>query len=165
MNKLWNQIEGFNENEPWGQPEKMNGLAVMLLAHIRQWFRNKHGESVTIVLHCGYEETGHASDSQHAWKLRDHKSRMVGGTIGNAEDFHFKGLDHLTFSQQASEMLECLGDLQVLSVVGLGIYPTWNTKGFHVDVRGYPARWGFVNGKAVKIGEALAYAVGQEGGV
>ena len=165
MSELWDQIEGFSKEEPWGQPDKMNGLTVMLLAHIRTWFRNKHGEGVTIVLHCGYEETGHAKDSQHAWRLRDHESKMRGGVIGNAGDFHIKGLENLTFSQQVSEMLECLGDLQVLSVIGFGIYPTWNSKGFHIDVRGYQARWGFVNKKPVTIGEALAHAVGQEGEV
>lgn len=162
MNKLFDQIEGFSENEPWGKPDKMSGLTVMALEHIRKWFRNKHGEHVRIVLHAGYEESGHAVDSQHDWDLRKWDGEKIGGKVGNAVDFHIEGLD-MSFNKQVSEMLECLGDLQLLSVVGLGIYPDWNNKGYHLDTRGHQARWGRIGNKYVTIGEALAHAVGKEG--
>lgn len=163
MNKLFEQIEGFNENEAWGDPSKVNGLAVMLLEKVRQWFINKYDEQVRVVLHCAYEVSGHSPDSQHSWRLRDHKSQFKGGVLCNAIDFHIGGLPpEITFNQQVSDMLECLGDLQVISAVGLGIYPTWNNQGFHLDVRGYYARWGFIDKKQVSLGEALAHATSME---
>ena len=44
-------------------------------------------------------------------------------------------------------MIEALNDLQVAEKVGFGIYPDWNSPGFHLDARGEWARWGYIGDK------------------
>jgi hypothetical protein len=43
-------------------------------------------------------------------------------------------------------------------ICGLGIYPDWAHPGFHLDLRGYKARWGRVEGSYVAYEEALHFA-------
>jgi hypothetical protein len=75
---------------------------------------------------------------------------------GQAVDFHIQGLDY----QDAVDLMEYyLRQLDVVRYVGLGIYPHWNDSGFHLDTRGYMARWGAIsrNGKQVYVTYDQAY--------
>ena len=75
------------------------------------------------VVHCAYETDGHKSKGYHP--------------RGMAADGHFEtGIplrDQYTLIENCLELnnIEC----------GLGVYPHWNNKGFHLDVRGHKARW------------------------
>lgn len=127
---IWKAIEGFSPDEKWGTPEKMNGLLLMLLSAVKKEF------GCSVVIHEGYKSSGHADKSQHY--------------LGNASDFHLNWKDPkdaLPYSRQVEKMITLLTDLQVAHKVGLGIYPDWNSPGFHLDVRGCMARWGKINKK------------------
>lgn len=128
MRMLWAHIKGFKPAEKWGDPDKMNGLAVMLLEKVREAFRNHYDSEATFHLHAGYDTGGHSFGSEHYQ--------------GNALDFHIQ--TSLSYPEQVNAMLEILTCLQVASRVGMGIYPDWNSPGFHLDVRGEFARWGGV---------------------
>jgi len=135
---IWDHIIGFSAKEKWGKPEKMNGLLLLLLAAIRLEFL-KEDANCRFIIHCGFEEGGHAPKSQHY--------------LGNATDFHIE--TSLPFGRQIEIMLAILDRLQVSNYVGLGIYPTWQHKGFHLDVRGSLARWGYLGEKQVSYEKAL----------
>ena len=135
---IWDYVKGFSPKEKWGKPEKMNGLLLLLLPVIRLEFL-KEDANCHFIVHCGFEEDGHAPKSQHY--------------LGNAVDFHIETI--LPYARQIEKMLDVLDRLQVSNYVGLGIYPTWNNPGFHLDVRGSLARWGFINGKEESFKKAL----------
>jgi hypothetical protein len=134
--KIWGAIEGFrpgeqyNNKNAWGDPFRMNGFTLLLLSAIRATFREKD-PTATITIHAGFAIRGHSSKSQH-YK-------------GNAGDFHVNTT--LSYPEQIECMLEALDDLQVAEKVGFGIYPDWNSPGFHIDDRGEWARWGYIGGK------------------
>lgn len=162
MSKLFAHINGFDENEAWGDPALMNGLLVMLMEKIKEAFVKRLDENATFVIHCAYEESGHASNSQHAQMTKNgHGIELA--KIGNAVDYHIETF--LTFSQTARVMEAILDELQIKDVVGFGIYPDWIIKktgrpvpGFHLDVRGVKARWGRVKGKYISLSAALEFA-------
>jgi uncharacterized protein YcbK (DUF882 family) len=120
MTTIWDRLRHFSPQENWGDPEKMNGALLWLLDEVREHF------GCPVVIHCGYDEAGHAVNSQHY--------------LGNAVDFHF--VTEMPFSQQYQELENFLFGLQLHNHVGLGVYPQWNRPGFHLDVRGIQARWG-----------------------
>jgi len=118
---IWDRLTYFKKEEPWGDPARVNGLLLILLDTIR-------GIMVSpFVIHCAFEARG--TPSEH--------------TKGNAVDFHVTGLAPKI---AAMKLLECFNDLHVIDHVGFGVYPDWNNPGFHLDVRGYRARWGRING-------------------
>ena len=132
---IWDSLKYFTKNEKWGDPDKMNPALLLLLDRLRETIGKP------FVIHCGYESDGHSTASQH-YK-------------GNAVDFHIEGLP-LTEANRL--LLAALHTIQIAGrqaheVCGLGIYPDWNNPGFHLDVRGYSARWGAVKkeGKQVYI--------------
>ncbi len=133
--EIFKELNYFTEDERWGDPEKVNGLLLILLDTIR--YELCHG----IVIHNAYNTSGHSETSQH-YK-------------GNATDFHVVGM---TFVEAIDRIQEILEKYNVQNHVGLGIYTDWNTPGFHLDVRGVKARWGRVGGKYVAFTTAYSDA-------
>lgn len=113
-----------NEKDHKGRPNafgdfnKMNGLLLRLLD---EW-RDEVGKPCTI--HCGYELTGHASQSYHA--------------IGSAVDCHFSGVSLWTAYQALQKVLS---RYNLQNRVGIGVYTWWANPGFHFDTRGFELTW------------------------
>ena len=123
MNNFKN-IKHFNPREKWGDPKKMNPFLLLVMDIIAEEFQKP------VIIHCGYSEDGHAEKSQH-YK-------------GNACDFHIDTDE--PFKDVYNKLINILvntelGDNELDDLVGLGVYPHWNNKGFHLDVRGCRARW------------------------
>jgi len=133
---IWNQLNYFNRAEAWGNPDKVTGCLLMLLEAIRG--RVKDG----FVIHNAYSTDGHSANSQHY--------------LGNAVDFHIN--TNMGFRKQIYLLLGIFNELQVAQHIGFGIYPQWNHPGFHLDIRGTRARWGYVNGY-VSFSDALATVI------
>jgi uncharacterized protein YcbK (DUF882 family) len=117
---IWDELQYFKEDENWGDPEKMNGYLLLMLDKLRDLVGSP------FVVHCGYENSGHATKSKHY--------------TGDAVDFHID--TKIDFESQVKMMEYYLKDLQLENFVGMGIYPFWARKGFHIDCRGTKARWG-----------------------
>ncbi len=131
---IWDVLEHFNKTEKWGNPDKMNPALLVLLDKIRE----KVGHPIRI--NCGWEESGHVNKSHHYY--------------GDAVDFAILGVP---FAEAERLLVKALQELGVDDKVGLGIYPYWNTPGFHLDVRGTKARWGRdKDGKYVSYSLALS---------
>lgn len=132
---VWNNLRYFRPSENWGEHSKMNPMLLILLDKVRDII------GTSIHINCGYELTGHEPDSQHGY--------------GNAADFHIEGLSLKKANKLILAALDIvrIADKPASDVCGLGIYPDWNTPGFHLDVRGYKARWGAVKkeGKQVYV--------------
>lgn len=134
----------FTLGENWGDIDKVDHKLVELLIDLRS-FINK-----PLVIHVVYEKSGHATNSMH-YK-------------GKAADFHFKGIpfreaielveEWLTFGFKFSDesSIEKISDY-----VGLGLYPFWNSPGFHLDTRGKRARWSFDKNR-----NQVSYEIGKE---
>lgn len=122
----------FSRAEPWGDSRKMSGVLLLVLRALRQ------AVGKPFVIHCGYELTGHTSDSKHH--------------TGEAVDFHVADMPYVNavLAIQAATVA-----LQVDGFIGLGIYPEWEHPGFHLDIRPNRARWGRVGGKYVSYENAL----------
>lgn len=146
MSDLFNFIEGFGKNEKWGDPYRMSGFTVILLEKIRKIYRERYDPDASFVIHCGYETDGHTPNSWH-YK-------------GQAVDFHIR--TRLSFVGQVNDIIEIINDLQVAQLIGLGIYPDWNNKGFHLDDRGRIARWGYIGNEMVSFKNTLKHAEEQE---
>ena len=116
---LFEMLPNFSVDENWGDYYKMNPNLLVLLQKIRDYLGHP------IHINCGYEEDGHSAKSQHY--------------LGNAVDFHVKGMD---FLKAGGMILDCLETNGVADLTGFGVYPFWNTAGFHLDCRGQKARWG-----------------------
>ena len=125
MTTVWQLVDPyFDRDEAWGDPDKINGLLVLLMWAIRQSIPDRYN------IHFGTQGT-HTPGSQHG--------------LGNADDGHF--ISSLPFYDQIIRLESVLDALQVSDRVGLGIYPAWDIPGFHIDVRGYMARWGWIGAK------------------
>ncbi len=137
---VWEAIEGFspaeqyNNKNAWSTPYEMNGLILLLLSAVRKSIR-KLDPDAYIVIHAGYATGGHTSRSQH-YK-------------GNAVDFHI--VTEIPYDLQVGYLLNIFKELQVFNRVGFGIYPDWNSPGFHLDCRGELARWGYI-GEVIHFG-------------
>ena len=130
---IWNNLQYFKKTENWGDPDKMNPEFLILLDNIRDII------GYPISINCGYSTNGHATKSQHY--------------LGNAVDFVVLGVS----MQVAYELIiDALDELGMNDKVGLGVYPFWNTQGFHIDLRGNKARWSrAASGKYVSIFDAV----------
>ena len=147
--KDWGKVRFFTKNENWGDPLMMERDLIFLLEELRGRF------DCPFVIHCGYETSGHTQNSQHY--------------RGNAVDFHVVGPQFL-------DAIDLIGryigpaptGFDRDGVIGLGIYPHWRDPGFHLDLRGYRARWGAVSlgGKQVYVSfeEAARSAGAKKGG-
>ena len=123
---IWNYLGFFYREEPWGEPDRICGYLLLALEVIRKitgWI---------IIIHFG-TQGGHSKTGYHPKAM--------------AVDFHFK--TKTSFKKQVDNLLRILDKFQFADFVGLGIYPEWNTPGFHLDVRGTRARWGYLSGKYV----------------
>ena len=130
--EIWDQLHHFNRNERWGEPDRMNGVILLILDLIRS--------KVPYRFHVNYGTQGkHVDKSQHY--------------LGNAVDGYF--IDTPSFREITTEILNIVADLQLQ--IGLGIYPMWKHPGFHFDCRSVAGRWGYLNRKMVTQAEALEY--------
>jgi hypothetical protein len=144
----WKLIEGFTGDENWGGSEKVNIFLIMLMEKVMMAFRYRHDANAECIIHCGYEQSGHSACSQHY--------------RGNATDFHIN--TKLPYFEQIPAMIGIITDLGASNHVGLGIYPDWNNPGFHLDVRGKIARWGFIGNEQVSLDAAARHARHKEVG-
>ena len=126
-NQDWEEIDHFSPTENWGNAYKMDKNIIYLLEYLRIVFQHP------FIIHCGYANSGHSSNSQH-YK-------------GKAVDFHIK----MSYKKAVDLMLQILetggsnlltvGDVRglfpdffsergqdelVANLVGLGIYPHWH---------------------------------------
>ena len=153
INEFWRNIRHFSPHENWGDPSRINPLLLIILDGLRELVGKP------FVIHCAYEHKGHAPNSYHY--------------TGDAVDFHIKW--GAPFETHVRLVQAYLGEIDVIindgtainfittadKICGLGIYPTWNHPGFHLDVRQYPARWGRIFNEYVSFEEALRYAKGK----
>ena len=131
---IWTKLKYFGPHERWGDPKKIDPLLLLILDDLRsRWGR-------PFIIHCAYETSGHSPNSYHY--------------LGRAVDFHIE--DPRPIQEQAKileEMLEeCIvtvgfTDIKADSICGLGYYEDWVRPGFHLDTRGYRARWRMENGR------------------
>ena len=134
---IWKILEYFHRRENWGDPEKMNPNLMFMLDR----FRRELPKGLWIKVHCGFDTMGHSENSQHY--------------LGNAVDFHVVGCHIL---EAESHLHKFLKSNDLFDYVGLGIYPDWNNPGFHIDVRGKYARWGYLAPKeGEKDGKSISY--------
>jgi len=136
---IWNLVHRyFSPEEAWGDPWKISGILLMVLFQIRFF------SSWPAVIHCGTQGK-HCKGSYHP--------------KGLAADFHFKPPNgSVIFSEQIKLLLPFLDEMQFSNFIGLGVYPCWHHPGFHLDVRGYRARWGRVNGEYCSLTRAVEFA-------
>jgi hypothetical protein len=135
---IWDIVKPeFSKTENWGNPDKINGVLLLLLQRIRN-------------------RVGYKMHINNAFRVEDTKSQHP---RGNAVDFYFEGLNFLEACYRVSNVIK---ELQVQNHIGLGIYLDWNKMGFHLDVRGERARWSRVEGKYVSIEEGLKILLAQQ---
>lgn len=84
--------------------------------------------NMSLSIHCLWESGGHVADSRHYQ--------------GIACDFHI--VSNLGYFREIETLESVLKMMKVEHAVGLGLYPEWNHRGFHLDLRGTIARWGMV---------------------
>jgi len=139
---IWGKVKHFHPKENWGESSRVNGMLILLLdkitGEVKKYCWREYKRISPCIIHCAYETSGHSVNSQHY--------------TGNAADFHFENISAI----KAFELiLKVLKDYQMDEFVGLGVYPDWYKPGFHLDVRGYKARWSQVIGKYRHINEGL----------
>jgi uncharacterized protein YcbK (DUF882 family) len=106
------QLEYFVEREKWGDPNKMDVRLLFALDRIRHELKRR------IIVHCGYELSGHSENSLHK--------------IGAAVDFHVYKTGKYELNALYQFFLEFWPG-------GVGVYPYWNSPGYHLDI-GAPGR-------------------------
>jgi len=124
----------FSAQEDWGDLERVNWLIPWACYQIRTGLIDI-GFNWPMHIHCAFELGGHSANSYH-YK-------------GLAVDFHFSK----TYSTLVNEYVALeavLKEMKLDKFVGLGVYPYWNSKGFHLDLRGVGIRW-------VKVREKYEY--------
>ncbi len=93
--------------------------------------------NATVVIHCLWEPK--TDNSPHVANSRHFE--------GIACDFHIAG--NAGYFGEIRTLETVLDTMKVSHAVGLGLYPEWNNKGFHLDTRGVKARWGQKGGQYV----------------
>lgn len=126
----WKLIRYFGLHENWGDPKKMSFDLLKKLDALREFCGNM------IIIHCGYDTTGHSENSQHY--------------LGRAADFHIAGVSLVNQYLLAERF----------NFGGVGIYPNWNNPGLHCDVRDKLTeepynRWAKVEGKYISLNETV----------
>lgn len=104
---IWPQLLHFNIGENWGDYEKMDVRLLWDLDGIR------HDLARKIRVKCAYELSGHADKSFHK--------------LGMAVDFSIEDTGK-------SELYDLYTYLLMMWRGGVGVYPFWNTPGFHLDI-------------------------------
>jgi len=119
---IWEHIKPqFDATEKWGNPNKMCGYLLWCLKAIRMSVK------YPMIIHNGVEPRPANPSSYHP--------------RGMAVDWH---VHRLTFPKAIVRVEEAIVDLGIADFVGLGVYPEWTHPGFHLDIRGYKARWGLI---------------------
>jgi hypothetical protein len=103
----WQHIKHFKPEEFLFDPTKVCLEFALSLDHLREVC------GIPIHINCVWAADGHAGKSLHY--------------LGQAGDIHFGR--HFDYKQQF-KWIE-----QVQEFGGIGFYPNWNTKGWHVDIR------------------------------
>ncbi len=98
---------------------------------------NEYVAPSKLVVHCFFDPYGHVSTSRHYINEKRKEA--------DACDFHIESGE--TFKSDIKLIESILDDLSLLDYVGFGIYPHWRNPGFHLDLRGYKARWGGISVK------------------
>ncbi len=127
-------IPNFSAGEAWGDIAKVQWYHVIHLAQIRERLR-EYGCDWQMIIHGSYATSGHAPQSFH-YK-------------GLATDFrfHFKSRQpKYSLQFQYDTLQDILSVLNLSHFCGLGAYPDWQLPGFHLDSRGWRARWIRVRG-------------------
>lgn len=132
---IWNKLQYFTKKENWGNPDKIDPSLLFVLDAVRDLVGH------SFIINCGYKTDGHAKNSQHYQ--------------GKAVDFYVKGIP---FKEAYEKINQALLELNIQNEVGFGVYPQWEIPGFHLDVRGTRARWGFADGKYVGLEYAMTKA-------
>jgi len=123
MKSIWKYIKKyFSPYESWGNVEELSGILLIGLKLIR------HEINIPFIIHCG-TQGNHAKNSYHY--------------RGLAVDGHFQ--TELPIWIQYDILENTLDNLQLKNYTGIGVYPFWNNPGFHIDFRGYMARWGRID--------------------
>ncbi|MBN1882810.1 MAG: hypothetical protein JW885_11595 [Deltaproteobacteria bacterium] len=136
----WRAVNYFTPRE-FHHPDKMETDIIALLDDLRDVFKFQ------FVIHSDWRKPPDGVPPE-LWPSEHNHGRAV--------DFHVENLDYL---DAADLMKFSLRRLDVWQSVGLGLYPHWNNPGFHLDTRGYMARWGAVhrNGKQTYVTYNEAY--------
>jgi uncharacterized protein YcbK (DUF882 family) len=139
---IWSKLNNFSPSENWGDKDKVNGSLLetldIITNEIKRVTWERYKKVSPCIIHCAYEVTGHSEKSEH-YK-------------GNAADFHFNNIPPL---EAYETILQILKEYQKYNHVGFGVYPDWYNQGFHLDVRGYKARWSQVNGLYTEINKGV----------
>ena len=125
----------FTANESWGDISKIQWWHILQLYEIRNTMV-KLGLKWPMKIHCCYDPSGHESNSLH-YK-------------GLATDFHF--ITEATLQEQYRLLCGALSIAKLDAFCGLGVYPEWNSPGFHFDSRGFMIRW-------IKLGDEYRYGM------
>jgi hypothetical protein len=135
--KIWDFLRYFSEDDSWGFANSMDYIYLLMLDELR------HRVGHPFYIHCAADREGHSDSSSHY-----QRPCLV-------SDFHISGVSII----KAYEALEKAGkDMGILDEIGLGIYPQWNSPGFHLDIRGKRGRWGCIDGQYVAFEIALKWA-------
>ena len=118
---LFDLLPNFSVNEKWGDYNKMSPVLLVLLQKLRIDF----GKQCWFKINVGFKDGGHSETSQHY--------------VGKAVDF---SIANISFEDAFIKMEKLLDEYGIADKCGLGVYPHWNKRGFHLDVRGTKARWG-----------------------
>jgi hypothetical protein len=108
---IWPQLQYFNTGENWGDYRHMDVRLLWNLDRVRNDFARK------MMINCGFEMDGHALKSFHK--------------LGMAVDFY---VEDMLSPKIATEMLDLYKYFLTVWQGGLGVYPCWNTPGFHFDL-------------------------------
>lgn len=128
-------LSHFDRDESWGEPEKMSPLifsAVDIIRHMADW---------PLMVHCGTQGK-HKENSKHY--------------DGMAIDGHF--ITDVALYFQATTIMRILKQTGLDQKMGIGLYPNWNSPGFHFDCRTSPARWGKIGPNYVSWSSVINYA-------
>lgn len=148
MSNIWKYIDNFSvsEKDVFGEPAfKYPNEMNPAILHIIDGIRNECRQP--IILHATNEKDGHTENSQHY--------------IDNAVDFHMQGINFVDAMNIVMEYITVYAfiDRPLKQYMGIGIYPDWNTPGFHLDFRGYEASWGRIGKNYVSFDAALKYSL------
>lgn len=123
-------LKFFSRAEKWGDPDRMDHCTLIILERLRVF------SGSPIFVHRGADLNAKPSSCHYISAGGDDKAKAV--------DFSFPKITLL----EAHELIqEFLKKNSLIDQVGLGIYPQWNNQGFHLDTRGFKARWSKINGK------------------
>ena len=110
---------------------------VFFMDDFEQYLRHNGYRDLEVVYHCFADESGHVGTSRH-YAIRDEKGNIK--RLADAVDFHIKG--NIGYLEKRDIIVRFLESKGMFAKVGFGLYPNWNNPGFHIDLRGYEARWG-----------------------